>query len=115
VVRSLRHAQAAESGLRARVAKAKSQVEALNRRGRGRKRFEEIEALRQTVNEMVQRHCVEDFLWLRYDEQTTPRQVRAYKDRPAYVKQERQATVQPWPRPPGSSALLVNERCHWLV
>ena len=22
---------------------------------------------------------------------------------------------QSWPRPPGSSALLVNERCHWLV
>jgi transposase len=94
VVRSLRHAQAAESGLRARVAKAKSQVEALNRRGRGRKRFVQIEPLRQTVNEMVQRHRVEDFLWLRYDEQTTTRQVRAYKDRPAYVKQERQATVE---------------------
>jgi hypothetical protein len=37
VVRSRLPAQAAESGLRVRVAKAKSQVAALNRRGRGRK------------------------------------------------------------------------------
>jgi hypothetical protein len=79
VVRSVRHAEAAEAALRARVAKAKAQVEALNLRGRGRKRFEEIEPLRQAVNDIVQRHRVEDFLWLRYDQHTTTRPVRAYK------------------------------------
>ena len=42
VVRSVRHAAAAEAALRARVAKAKAHVEALNLRGRGRKRLEEI-------------------------------------------------------------------------
>ena len=36
VVRSLRHAKAAEASLRTRVAKAQTQVEALNQRGRGR-------------------------------------------------------------------------------
>ena len=94
VVRSLRHAQAAEAGLRARVAKAKAQVEALNLRGRGRKRFEDIETLRQAVNEIVQRYRVEDFLWLRYDPHTTTRPVRADKERKAYEKQESQATVE---------------------
>jgi transposase len=94
VVRSLRHAQAAEAGLRARVAKAKAQVEALNLRGRGRKRFEDIETLRQAVNEIVQRYRVEDFLWLRYDHHPTTRPVRAYKERKAYEKQESQATVE---------------------
>jgi transposase len=94
VVRSVRHAQAAEAALRARVAKAKAQVEALNLRGRGRKRFEDIKTLRQAVNEIVQRHRVEDFLWLRYDQHTTTRAVRAYQERPAAVKQERQATVE---------------------
>ena len=94
VVRSVRHAQAAEVALRARVAKAKHQVEGLNRRGRGRKRFEDIEPLRQAVNEIVQRHRVEEFLWLRYDQHTTTRQVRAYKDRPAYRQEDRQATVE---------------------
>lgn len=93
VVRSIRHAKAAETGLRARVAKAKAQIEALNRRGRGRKRFEDTKTLRRAVNEIVQRHRVEDFLWLRYDHQTTSRPVRAYKERPAYVKEESQATV----------------------
>jgi transposase len=94
VVRSVRHAEAAEAALRARVAKAKAQVEALNLRGRGRRRFEKIAALREAVNEIVQRHRVEDFLWLRYDQHTTACPVRAYKDRPAYVKQAHQATVE---------------------
>jgi transposase len=94
VVHSVRHAQAAETALRARVAKARRHVEALNLRGRGRKRFDDIETLRQAVHEIVQRHRVEDFLWLRYDHHTTTRQVRAYKDRPAYVKRAGQATVE---------------------
>src|SRR5438094_8948951 len=44
VVRSVRHAEAAEVALRARVAQAQAQVEALNLRGRGRRRFAEIAA-----------------------------------------------------------------------
>lgn len=94
VVQSLRHAKASEAALRARVPKAQTQVEALNRRGRGRKRFEEIDDLRQAVNAIVQRHQVEDFLWLRYDQQGTSHPVRAYRERPAGVKVDRQATVE---------------------
>jgi transposase len=94
VVRSIRHAEAAEAALWARVSKAKEQVEALNRRGRGRKRFAETETLRQSVVEIVQRHRVEDFLWLRFDEQVTTRSVRAYKGRSGSVKEDRQATVE---------------------
>ena len=33
-------------------------------------------------------------MWLRYDPHTTTRPVRAYQDRPAYEKQEHQATVE---------------------
>jgi transposase len=94
VVRSVRHAEAAETALRARVAKAKAQVEALNQRGRGRKRFEEIAVLRQAVHEIVQRHGVEDCLWLRYNQHGATRHVRAYRGRPAQVMEERQATVE---------------------
>jgi transposase len=94
IVRSVRHAEAAEVALRARVAKAKAQVEALNRRGRGRTRFEDGETLRQAVTAIVQRHRVEDFLWLRYDHHTTTRPVRAYQHRPAYVKEDHHATVE---------------------
>jgi transposase len=94
VIRSRGHAQAAEAALRARVAKAKVQVEALNLRGRGRKRFAEIDDLRQAVVEVVQRHQVEEFLWLRYDQRTTRQRRRAYRGRPAGVKEERQAIVE---------------------
>lgn len=94
VIRSLRHAQASEATLRARVAQAKAQVEALNQRGRGRKRFKEIDELRPAVNAIVQQHQVADFLWLRYDQQDTSRPVRAYRDRAAGSKIDRQATVE---------------------
>jgi transposase len=94
VVRSQRHAQAAEKTLRARVAKAKAQVEALNQRGRGRKRYDEIDDLRQAVVEIVQRHQVEDFLWLRYDQRVTTRPKRAYRGQPAGMTQDRQAIVE---------------------
>jgi transposase len=94
VVRSRSHAQAVERALRARVAKAKAQVETLNQRGRGRKRYEEIDDLRQAVVEMVQRHQVEDFLWLRYDQRITRHHKRAYRGQPAGMKDDRQAIVE---------------------
>lgn len=94
VVRSLRQAKASEAALRARVAQAQAQVEALNQRGRGRKRFAEINDLRQAVNEVIQRHQVEDFLWLRYDQHCTSRPLRAYRGRAAGIKAQCQATVE---------------------
>jgi len=54
VVRSIRQAHAAEAALRARVAKATAQMEALHQRGRGTKRFETVAALRQAVVAIVQ-------------------------------------------------------------
>ena len=93
VIRSVGHAQAAEAALRARVAKAQAQVEALNQRGRGRKRFAEIDDLRQAVVEIVQRQQVEDFLWLRYEQCTTRHRLRASRGRAAGVKEDRQAFV----------------------
>lgn len=54
VVRSVRQTHAAEATLRTRVAKAIAQIEALNQRGRGKKRFETVSALRQAVVAIVQ-------------------------------------------------------------
>jgi transposase len=88
------HAESAQAALQARVTKAKAQIEALTQRGRGRQRFEDVDTLRQAVNAIVQRHRVEEFWWLRDDQQTMTRSVRAYQDRPAYVKEESQATVE---------------------
>lgn len=94
VVRSIRQAQAAESALRARVAKAIAQIEALNQHGRGKKRFEAVSTLRQAVVTIVQRYGVEEFLWLRYSQHTTPRAVRGYQGRPARVEEECDTTVE---------------------
>src|SRR6266403_1832986 len=94
VVRSVRHAQAAEAALRARVAKARAQIEALNQRGRGKKRFETVSALRQAVVAIVQRYGVEHLVWFRLTPHVTTRSVRAYRRQPARVEYDRDTTVE---------------------
>src|SRR3989449_214070 len=94
VVRSVRQAHAAEAALRARVAKAMAQIEALNQRGRGKKRFETVSAFRQAVVAIVQRYSVEDLVWLRLNPYDTPRPVRAYRGQPARVDHDRHAAVE---------------------
>jgi transposase len=94
MVRSVRHAQAAEAVLRARVAKAIAQIEALNQRGRGKKRVEEVSALRQAVVAIVQRYGVENLVWFRLTQHATPRPVRPYRGRPARIEEDRHATVE---------------------
>jgi transposase len=94
VVRSIRQAQAAQAALRARVAKAIAQIEALNQRGRGKKRFETVSALRQAVVALVQRYGVEDLVWFRLTPHVTSRPVRAYRGQPARVDYDRHATVE---------------------
>jgi hypothetical protein len=46
------------------------------------------------VHEIVQRHGVEDFVWLRDDQRCTTHPIRAYRGRPAQVKEDCQATVE---------------------
>ena len=94
VVRSVRHAHAAEAALRARVAKALAQIEALNQRGRGRKRFETVSALRQAVVAIVQRYGVEHLVWFRLTPHVTARSIRAYRGQPARVEYDRDTTVE---------------------
>ena len=94
VVRSVRQAHAAQAALRARVAQAIAQIEALNQRGRGKKRFETVSALRQAVVAIVQRYGVEELLWFRLTPHVTSRPVRAYRGQPARVDYDRRATVE---------------------
>ena len=94
VVRSVQHARAAEAALRARVAKALAQIEALNQRGRGKKRFETISALRQAVLAIVQRYDVADLIQFRLMPHVTTREVRGYRGQPARVEHERDTMVE---------------------
>ena len=94
VVRSVRQAHAAEAALRARVAQAMAQIKALNQRGRGKKRFETVSALRQAVVALVQGYGVEHLLWFRLTRHSTPRPVRASRGQPARVDHDCHATVE---------------------
>jgi len=94
VGRSVRHAPAAAAALRARVAKALAPSEALTQRGRGRKRFETVSALRQAVVAIVPRYGVEHLGWFRLTPPVTARSVRAYRGQPARVAYDRDPTVE---------------------
>jgi transposase len=71
-----------------------AQREALNQRGRGKKRVEEVSAFRQAVVALVQRYGGENRVWCRLTQHATPRPVRAYRGRPARSEEERHATVE---------------------
>ena len=94
VVHSVRHAHAAEAALRARVAKAIAQIEVLNQRGRGTKRFETGSAFRQAVMALVQRYSVEHLRGLRWTPYDPPRPVRASRGQPTRGDHARHATVE---------------------
>ena len=94
VGRSVRQAHAAEVALRARVAKAIAQSEALTQRGRGKKRYETGSAFRQAVVAIVQRDGVAELVWCRLPQHGTPCPVRASRGQPARVDHDRHATVE---------------------
>src|SRR3989449_1429925 len=71
-----------------------AQIDALNQRGRGKKRFETVSALRQAVVAIVQGYGVENLLWFRLTQHVTPRPVRAYRGQPARVDHDRHATIE---------------------
>lgn len=93
VVRSLKHTQAAERGLRHRLAKAQAALAALNERGRGKTRHQDVESLRQAVEAIVERYQVQDLLQLGYLTQRRERPVRRYRERPATVRVEQDVQV----------------------
>ena len=85
VVRSQRHAQAA---------KATALIEALNQRGRGKKRFETMAALRRAVIAILKRHEVADCIRFRLHPHVEERAIRACRGQPARVEQVRDTTVE---------------------
>jgi transposase len=66
VIRSLQLAQAAERGLRARLANAQAAVTALNARRRGQRRCPDPPALREAVDAILARYRVQGLLHVRY-------------------------------------------------
>jgi len=82
------------------LAKAQEALAALNKRGRGRKRFTEVEDLRRAAEAIVARHRVQGLLRLGYQGIVHEHPVRRYRNRPATVRIEREVRVtvdsEPW-------------------
>jgi transposase len=88
VIRSCQLAQAAERGLRRRLAKAQAAITALNTRGRGRRRCADPGALREAVDAILARYRVQGLLHIRYREQLWEQPLRRYGHRDTTVRLE---------------------------
>jgi transposase len=93
LIRSVQLAQAAERGLRARLANAQAAVTALNERRRGQRRCPDPRALRETVDAILARYRVEGLLRVRYTDRFWERPRRRYGDRDATVRLEWEGQV----------------------
>lgn len=89
VIRSLRQARAAETRLRGKLEEAEAALEALNERGRGKKRYKSVAELRRAAEGIVKEHGVEGLLDLDFHVTSCRRRVRHYGDRPTRVVVER--------------------------
>jgi transposase len=99
VIRSLRQARAAETRVRKKLEAAQSALEALNERGRGKKRYRSLAELRQAAEELVKEYGVEGLLHLGFYVTFHRRQVRHYGDRPTRTVVEKEPRL----------VVLVNE------
>jgi transposase len=89
IVRSIKLAQAAQTALHARLAKAQAALAQLNEHRPGKIVYRDADSLQQAARAILKQHRVEGLLQLRIDEQVTERPLRAYGSRPATVRVER--------------------------
>lgn len=93
VVRSIHYAQSQERALLSRLKKAMGAIDALNRRGRGKKRFTEESELKTACQKIIERYQVEGLIALKFSVQTCQKTLRRYKHRSETVKVEREVLV----------------------
>jgi len=93
VVRSRQLACAGATALRARLAKARAAVTALNDRGRGKPRFSDLPGLQAAVEAILTRYRVPGLLAVRYTERVREHPLRRYGSRPATVQVARDLGV----------------------
>jgi transposase len=93
VVRSRQLACAGATALRARLAKARAAVTALNDRGRGKPQFSALPVLQAAVEAILTRYRVHGLLAVRYTERVREHPLRRYGSRPATVQVERNRGV----------------------
>ena len=93
IVRSYQHAHAATQALEARLSAAANDLAKLNERGRGQEHFRDVESLTRAAQAVPQKHKVEGCFRFTCEEHTTEYRVRAYKERPAETRIEREVSL----------------------
>jgi hypothetical protein len=93
LIRSVVQAQAAETALRARVARAPQALADLTVRRRGKPRLTTVGAVQQAADALVARERVAGLVHLTSTEHVQERPVRPYAGRPAQVRQTRTLQV----------------------
>ncbi len=87
-VHSAQHAKRLQAKLLRRIEKTQEQLEQLNERGRGKPRPKNRTDLEQAIKKIITEGKVEEFLEVNIEEKVTEKKVRAYKQRPATLRQE---------------------------
>jgi len=89
LIRSVAQATAAETALRARMARAQQALADLTVARRGTRRLDTVEAARAATAAVLTRYDVARVVHVAVSEDIQERAMRAYADRPARVRQER--------------------------
>jgi len=113
LVRSEAAAHAAETALRARLGQAQTAVAELAVRRQGKPVLSDRAAVEQAVAETVAHLRVEGLLRVTVSEHLTEQQVRAYRDRPATVRIQRQFTISSQVEPEALASAI--EHLGWRV
>ena len=78
----------AQKGLEGRLQRAEQKLVALTPPpGRGKRQYDDRQALQTAAEAILQQHRVSALLTLRYERQVTQRHIRPYKDRPARTEE----------------------------
>jgi transposase len=93
VVRSLAQARTAESALRRRLARAQAAVDDLTVPRRGKARLPDAATAQQRVDVILARFQVAELLRVTVTEHLEQRRIRAYRDRPACLRERRRITI----------------------
>jgi len=89
LIRSIAQATAAETALRARVARAHQAITDLTVARRGKRRLDTVEAARVVTTAVLSRYEVDGLIQVALSADIQEHAVRAYADRPAQVRQTR--------------------------
>jgi transposase len=95
VVYSPTLARQARRGLVKRLKRAESALLALTPpRGRGKRQWDDQNALQETAQAILKKHGVEGLLEIRYQKEVKRRTIRKYKDRPARTEEQIRYVIQ---------------------